>query len=85
MNNKVFVGGLPWAVDDERLREVFSQFGEITDAHVATDKFSGRSRGFGFVEFSTEDSAKAAVDGMNNGDLDGRTIKVDLARPKREE
>ncbi|MBI2477018.1 RNA-binding protein [Candidatus Uhrbacteria bacterium] len=85
MNNKVFVGGLPWAVDDERLREVFSQFGEITDAHVATDKFSGRSRGFGFVEFTTEDSAKAAVDGMNNGDLDGRTIKVDLARPKREE
>ncbi len=85
MQNKVFVGGLPWAVDDARLREAFEQFGEITDAHVATDKFSGKSRGFGFVEFTTDDAAQAAIDALNETEFDGRQITVNIARPKRED
>lgn len=84
MKNKLFIGGLPWAVDDERLREIFSEFGEITDAHVAKDKFSGRSRGFGFVEFSTDDAAQAAIDALDGKELDGRPVTVNLALPKRQ-
>ena len=85
MQNKVFVGGLPWSVDDARLREGFESFGEITDAHVATDKFSGKSRGFGFVEFTTDEAAQASIDALNETEFDGRQITVNIARPKRED
>lgn len=81
---KLFVGGLPFAIDDARLKEVFAQFGEVVSASVITDRDTGRSKGFGFVEFADEAAAQAAIDGMNGKDLDGRTINVSEARPREE-
>lgn len=80
-DSKLFVGGLAWASDDARLGEAFSQFGEITEAKVITDRETGRSRGFGFVTFTTPDAADAALS-MNGQDLDGRTIRVDKANSR---
>jgi len=79
--SKLFVGGLAWATDDSRLGEAFSQFGEITEAKVITDRETGRSRGFGFVTFTTSDAADAALS-MNGQELDGRTIRVDKANSR---
>ncbi|PIR48023.1 RNA-binding protein [Candidatus Uhrbacteria bacterium CG10_big_fil_rev_8_21_14_0_10_50_16] len=84
MQNKLFVGGLPWAVDDAQLEEIFAPHGEVTSARVVTDKFTGKSRGFGFVEFATDEQAQAAVDAMDGSELGGRTINVNVARPKGE-
>ena len=84
MKNKLFVGGIPWAVDDAQLEEAFAPYGTITSARVVTDKFSGRSRGFGFVEYATEEEAQAAIDALDGSDMGGRTIMVNVARPKEE-
>ncbi len=81
-NKKLFVGSLPWAVDDKRLFEIFSQFGNVVTATVLKDRETNRSRGFGFVEMSTEEEAKAAIDALNNSDLEGRKIVVNIARPR---
>ena len=66
MSNKLFVGGLPWAADDERLKQEFASFGEVTEAIVIRDRDTGRSRGFGFVTFAEADACKAAIEGMAN-------------------
>lgn len=79
--NKVFVGGLAWATDDARLNEAFSQYGEIAEAKVIVDRETGRSRGFGFVTFTNDEAADAALQ-MNGQDLDGRTIRVDRANSR---
>ncbi len=78
MSSKVFVGGLPWAVTDERLGEVFASYGEITEAKVILDRETGRSRGFGFVTFASETEAQSALE-MNGQEMEGRTIRVDIA------
>ena len=85
MSKKIFVGGLAWATNDEGLRVACEEFGTVTDAKVITDRESGRSRGFGFVTFTTEEEAQAALEGLHNTELDGRTIRVDSAqeRPQR--
>lgn len=84
---KVFVGGLAWATNDDSLRARFEEFGEILSATVISDRETGRSRGFGFVEFADLKDAEAAVSGMRDQELDGRSIRVDLAndRPPRRE
>jgi len=82
MQNKIFVGNLPWSVTSAQLQEAFAQYGQITDASVVLDKESGRSRGFGFVTFATDAEAQAAVDGMNGTSMDGRDITVNIARAK---
>ncbi len=82
--NKVFVGNLPWAVRDDRLKEVFSQFGEVKSANVIADRHSGRSKGFGFVEFSSDEEAAKAISEMDGKDLDGREIKVNEAKPRED-
>ncbi|MBO84314.1 MAG: RNA-binding protein, partial [Deltaproteobacteria bacterium] len=82
MGNRLFVGGLAWATDDDGLRAAFEQFGVVTDAKVITDRDSGRSRGFGFVTFEEEANAQEAVEAMNETELDGRTIKVNEARER---
>jgi RNA recognition motif-containing protein len=84
MGNKVYVGNLPFSVGSDKLKEIFSEFGEISEAIVISDKFSGRSKGFGFVTFANEDDAKKAVDAMNEKEVDGRKIKVNEARAKEE-
>lgn len=81
MATKLFVGSLPWGVDDQALEDAFKEFGTVTSAKVIMDRDSGRSKGFGFVEFDDDNAAKAAVDKMNNAELQGRTIVVSEARP----
>ena len=82
MSKKLFVGSLSWNVDDRGLREAFAPHGEITEAVVITDRGSGRSRGFGFVTFANGEDADNAVTALNNTELDGRTIKVDIAQER---
>jgi cold-inducible RNA-binding protein len=84
MNNKVFVGSLAFKTDNNALAAYFSSAGTVTSANVIFDKMTGKSKGFGFVEFSSENEAQAAVDKLNNTELDGRTIFVDIARPNTE-
>lgn len=80
MSSKIFVGNLPFKVDNEALEREFSQFGEVTSAKVIMDKNSGRSRGYGFVEFLEEDAAKSAVEKMNEFEMEGRKLTVSLAK-----
>lgn len=82
MATKLFVGGLSWGTTDDKLRELFSQAGTVVSATVITDKFTGKSKGFGFVEMSTEAEAKEAINKLNGQDFDGRAIAVNEARPK---
>lgn len=84
MQNKLFVGSLPWATDDAELLNLFSQHGEVTSARVMTDKFTGRSRGFGFVEFANDADAAKAVAALDGSTLGGRQIVVNVARPREE-
>jgi len=80
--NKLYVGNLPYSVTDESLMDLFAEFGEITSALVITDRASGRSKGFGFVEYADEEAAKAALEAMNEKEIEGRPLKVDFARPR---
>lgn len=82
MGSKVYVGGLPYAVSDEQLSNLFSPHGTIASARVITDKYTGQSRGFGFVEMSTEEEAKNAIAALNGTQFEGRTLTVNEARPQ---
>jgi RNA recognition motif-containing protein len=82
MNNKLFVGSLPWGVDDAQLGELFAPYGEVLSARVVTDRESGRSRGFGFVEFANAESAQAAIEALDGSMVEGRQINVSVAKPK---
>jgi cold-inducible RNA-binding protein len=84
MSKKLFVGGLPFSMTDDKLKELFVSYGEISEAVVIKDKFSGRSKGFGFVTFSDDAAAEKAVSEMNGKDLEGRKITVNEARPMEE-
>lgn len=79
---KLFVGSLAWGTTDETLKTHFEQCGTVASAKVITDRESGRSRGFGFVEFENDAEGDAAVEKLNNSDLDGRTVTVNEARPR---
>ena len=81
MATKLFIGGLAWATTDEKLREFFASAGTVVSANVITDKFTGKSKGFGFVEMSTDEEAQAATEKLNGQSLDGRSIVVNEARP----
>uniref|UniRef100_A0A1J3F071 Glycine-rich RNA-binding protein 2, mitochondrial n=2 Tax=Noccaea caerulescens TaxID=107243 RepID=A0A1J3F071_NOCCA len=82
MSTKLFVGGLSWGTDDQSLRDAFAHFGEVVDAKVIVDRESGRSRGFGFVNFSDETAANAAISEMDGKDLNGRNIRVNVANDR---
>ncbi len=79
---KLYVGNLAFEVTDEDLQAAFSTYGTVTSATVVKDAFSGRSRGFGFVELPTDTEAKAAIQGLNGKELKGRTLIVNEARPR---
>ncbi len=81
MAKKLFVGGLSYETTDATLKEVFSQAGTVESAAVIIDKMSGRSKGFGFVEMSTEEESQKAVEMFNGKEIDGRNITVNEARP----
>ena len=83
MSKKLFVGSLSWDTNDEGLRNAFNPHGEISEAIVISDRDTGRSRGFGFVTYENDDAADKAVAALNGTDLDGRTIKVDVAQAKQ--
>lgn len=78
----IYVGNLSYEVSEDDLREAFEAHGEVASANVITDKFTGRSRGFGFVEMPKDDEARAAIDALNGFDLKGRTLNVNEARPR---
>ncbi len=82
MSKKLFVGSLPWAVNDEALQEAFTPYGNVVSAKVVTDRQTGRSRGFGFVEMESDSEASAAIEALNGSDLNGRNIVVNEAKPK---
>ena len=81
MGNKLYVGGLPFSVTEDRLQEIFSAHGSVESSKVISDKFTGQSRGFGFVEMSSSSEAKKAIDSLNGTQLDGRTLTVNEAKP----
>jgi RNA recognition motif-containing protein len=82
MGKKLYVGNLPYSVHDESLQTAFAQFGTVESARVITDRETGRSKGFGFVEMSSDDEANQAIEQMNGSALDGRNITVSEARPQ---
>ena len=82
MNNKLYVGNLPYSVDDSALTHNFSSYGSVQSAKVMIDRDSGRSKGFGFVEMASDAEAQAAIDGLNGMQVQGRAITVNVARPK---
>lgn len=82
MNNKLFVGGIAWAATDQDLQNHFAPYGEVTSANIIMDKFTGKSRGFGFVEMASEDQAQAAIEALDGQDFMGRNIAVNVAKPK---
>ncbi len=84
MGNKLFIGGLAWATTDASLRAACEHFGEVEEARVVMDRATGRSKGFGFVTFSTEESAAKAKAEMDGTILDGRAIKVDFPRERED-
>lgn len=82
MATKLFVGSLPFATTSDELRALFEKVGKVADANVISDKMTGRSRGFGFVEMETDEDAKAAIAKLNGSDVGGRKIFVSEARPQ---
>lgn len=81
MGNKIYVGNLPFSATNDSLNELFAKFGTVTSAKIVMDRDSGRSKGFGFVEMSTDDEAAAAIDKLNGSDMGGRSLVVNEARP----
>ncbi|MBP8960715.1 RNA-binding protein [Patescibacteria group bacterium] len=79
---KLYIGNLPYSTRDDTLRGLFAPFGTVVSASVIMDRDSGRSKGFGFVEMSSEAEAKAAKEAMDGKEVEGRALKVDIARPK---
>ncbi len=78
----IYVGNLSFKVSDQELMEVFEEFGEVTSAKVIKDRETGRSKGFGFVEMENDNEAQAAIDELDGAEINGRTVKVNKARPK---
>ncbi len=81
MGTKLYVGGLPYSVTEGRLQEIFSAHGSVESANVIADKFTGQSRGFGFVEMSSGSEAQRAIEALNGTQIDGRTLTVNEAKP----
>ena len=81
MSSKIYVGGLPYSTTDAQLQDVFAPHGTVQSARVITDKYTGQSRGFGFVEMSTAEEAKTAIAALNGTQMDGRTLTVNEAKP----
>ena len=81
MGSKIYVGGLPYAATEQQLSDLFAQHGAVESARVITDKFTGQSRGFGFVEMSSDEEAQKAIAALNGTQMDGRTLTVNEAKP----
>jgi RNA recognition motif-containing protein len=82
MGSKLYVGGLPYSATEQQLNELFAPHGTVESARIITDKFTGQSRGFGFVEMATEEEAKKAIAALNATEMGGRTLTVNEAKPQ---
>lgn len=82
MGSKIYVGGLPYAATEAQLTTLFASHGTVESARVITDKFTGQSRGFGFVEMATSEEAQAAISALNGSQMDGRSLTVNEAKPQ---
>ncbi|MGD8910391.1 MAG: RNA-binding protein [Chromatiales bacterium] len=81
---KIYVGNLPWSIKDDQLRELFTSYGDVSSAIVIMDKFSGRSKGFGFVEMASDLDAETAMKALNEKEVGGRNLRVNEARPRED-
>jgi RNA recognition motif-containing protein len=84
MSFQIYVGNISYGMREDTLKELFEQYGEVTSVNIVKDRMTGRSRGFGFVEMSDKDEAEKAIEALNGTDVDGRNIRVNVARSKRE-
>ncbi|MEJ2592873.1 MAG: RNA-binding protein [Candidatus Thiodiazotropha sp.] len=84
MKRKIYVGNLPWSIKDNDLSEMFAAYGEVSSASVIMDKFSGRSKGFGFVEMANDGDAEVAIKALNEKEVGGRNLRVNEARPRED-
>ncbi len=80
----IYVGNLPYSTDRDELREIFAAYGEVTTARIVTDRETGRSKGFGFVEMPNDAEAKSAIDALNGKEIGGRKAVINEARPREE-
>jgi RNA recognition motif-containing protein len=81
----IYIGNLSYNITEEDLRQAFEPFGQITSVSIIKDKFSGQSKGFGFIEMPVKEEAEAAISGMNGKEMKGRTLNVNAARPRSDE
>ena len=84
MNKKLYVGGLSYSVTDEQLRELFAEHGTVESANVVTDRYTNESRGFGFVEFSSQEDAEKAINALDGKERFGRQLRVNVSRPRED-
>jgi len=82
MNKKIYIGGLSYSVTDDILQELFAAHGTVESANVVTDRYTGNSRGFGFVEMGTQEEANAAIEALNGTEHMGRTLTVNISKPR---
>ena len=82
MGSKIYVGGLPYSTTEQQLTDLFAAYGSVTSSRIISDKFTGQSRGFGFVEMSSDAEVQAAITALNGTELGGRTLTVNEARPQ---
>lgn len=80
----IYIGNLSFQTTEDELRDLFGEYGTVTSVSIIKDKFSGRSRGFGFVEMESDEEGQAAIESLNESELQGRTIKVNIAKPREE-
>lgn len=80
----IYVGNLSWSTSEDELQSLFGAYGQVTSANIIMDRFTGRSRGFAFVEMSNDAEGQAAIDALNGSDFGGRSLKVNVARPREE-
>lgn len=81
---QIYVGNLNYRMTEETLQELFAKYGEVVSAKIIKDRYSGRSKGFGFVEMTNKDDGEKAIQELNDSEVDGRNIRVNFARPRRE-
>ena len=82
MGKRIYVGGLPYAADDQQLEALFAAYGQVVEVHIVADRYTGQAKGFAFVEMSTDDEAQKAIEGLNGTQMDGRTLTVNEARDR---
>ena len=80
----IYVGNIAWSMTEDELNSLFSEFGAVSSAKIITDKYSGRSKGFGFVEMDNDAEAEAAIEALNDSDQNGRNLRVNQARPRED-